>query len=70
MKTFGQTRERSDGAAARVAARAATLCLPALQGGGGDGTTGQSDDSDERDEGFVEQHCEECLGVVLKVLCV
>lgn len=76
MKTFGQTRERSGAAAAHAAARAglAIRCrrpvLPTLWGCGGGDTTCQGDGGDERDEGLVEQHCQEWLGLMLKVLYV
>ena len=70
MFSFRQTGERSAVGAARQAARAATLCLPALWGYGGGDTTGQGNGGDERDERFVEQHCQGCLGMVLKDLCV
>ena len=70
MSSFGQTSERSGTGATRQAARAAALCLPALWGRRGGTTAGQGNGGDERYEGFVEQHCEECLGVVLKGVCV
>ena len=67
----GQTGERGGGVAARQAASAATLSrrgvVPAHWGCGGGDATDQGNGGDERDEGFVEQHCQE-FG--LKVLFV